>query len=266
MNHVVLAVPTDTDTLWLECTSAYLPFNYIHIGIAGHQAHLILPEGGTLCRIKQPDATLPPAVSKLEVNLQADGNATATACERYRREGYERSLGFIHNMTEEERINRLTKGIKLPKSKLRTYTYSIQESEDPELIITYSFDVERLAEKSANRLFVPLSPLSYGFSKQLRKERVNDIDIRERIVTVDTLRITLPDGYLPESLPQSADVETDFGSYRLQVDFADGTLTLIQHIRIGTNRFSANRWDEFCAFVKAIDKETSKKAVFRQGV
>lgn len=51
MNHVILQVPLPKDTLWLECTDPSLPFGYIHQGIAGHDALLIEPAGGSIHRL-----------------------------------------------------------------------------------------------------------------------------------------------------------------------------------------------------------------------
>ena len=51
MNHVILQVPLPQDTLWLECTNPSLPFGYVHQDIAGHDALLIEPDGGKMCRL-----------------------------------------------------------------------------------------------------------------------------------------------------------------------------------------------------------------------
>ena len=80
MNHVILQVPLPKDTLWLECTDPSLPFGYIHQGIAGHDALLIDPAGGSIHRLPMyPDslntqhiiATItlsPTAETQIEVN------------------------------------------------------------------------------------------------------------------------------------------------------------------------------------------------------
>ena len=50
-NHVILQVPLPNDTLWIECTNPTLPLGYVHHSIAGHDALLIGPDGGTLYRL-----------------------------------------------------------------------------------------------------------------------------------------------------------------------------------------------------------------------
>ena len=48
MNHVILQVPLEKDTLWLECTNPQLPLGYVHEDIAGHDAIEVNEHGGRL--------------------------------------------------------------------------------------------------------------------------------------------------------------------------------------------------------------------------
>ena len=57
LDHAILCVPLPADTLWLECTNAYLPFGYVHSDIAGHDAMLVDDNGGRLVRLPDyPDS------------------------------------------------------------------------------------------------------------------------------------------------------------------------------------------------------------------
>ena len=51
MNHVILQVPLQSDTLWLECTNPQLPMGYVHEDIAGHNAIEVSEAGGRLVQL-----------------------------------------------------------------------------------------------------------------------------------------------------------------------------------------------------------------------
>lgn len=105
MNHVILAVPSGKDTLWLECTSTFNPFNYVHDDIAGHQALLIFPDGGKLQRVKANDPIQITRNECMRLEVAENGNAKATAIGRYKQADYEDMIPFLYTMDNDERIN-----------------------------------------------------------------------------------------------------------------------------------------------------------------
>ena len=111
MNHAILAVPQPNDTIWLECTSQTLPFNYTHTDIAGHQCLLVTPEGGKICRVKKPSDVDDAKTRNISVSIDAAGNGKALVKASYKLGAYEDMRGFIHNMSREEQINSLTREI-----------------------------------------------------------------------------------------------------------------------------------------------------------
>ena len=81
MNHALLRVPLQQDTIWVECTNPSLPLGYCHSGIAGHEALLILPEGGELVRIGEPAMQDNGEASSIAVKLSSNGSATVVVQE-----------------------------------------------------------------------------------------------------------------------------------------------------------------------------------------
>lgn len=264
MNHVILMVPLAIDTLWLECTNQLLPFNYVHSSIAGHQALLVKEDGSSVvCRVREMPKVAGETMS-IRVSLDEDGNGQGAICANYRQSAYEKMLGFMHTMSQEEQVNYLAERLKMQKATISDLLINTKHDEDPNLEVKFKLQAERYANKTGNRLFVPLSPLNAGSINLLRNgERTMDVFIPSAAPTVDTLLVELPEAYIAESIPQSLTVESDFGEYSINVQFEGQTLKVVQSLSLKPGKYPAAKAREFHEFLKKIDRESNRKAVFR---
>ena len=266
MNHVILAVPMPSDTLWLECTSQILPFNYAHTGIAGHQCLLITPEGGRIVRVKkQPDIENHKS-RNVAIQVEESGNGKAHIKADYWLDAYEEMMSFVHQMSREEQINSLARGLQVSKAQIRNLQVQSNDQENPNLHLDYDAQIEKFANKSGNRLFIPFSLLQPVFAPVNSTKRQQDIWIRGGILRTDTLRINLPPEYIPETIPQSVKLNTMFGDCSIDIQWKENTLQVIQHILIRKGRYPATTIEEFKSFFKNMEKEWNRRAVFKRNV
>ena len=264
MNHVILAVPQPSDTLWLECTNQVLPFNYAHSSIAGHQCLLITPEGGKISRVKKQYDIDNDKSRNITVLIDESGNGKAHIKADYRLHAYEEMMSFVHNMSREEQINSLTSSLQVPKAQISNLQIHSNDQEYPELQLAYDAQIERIANKTGNRLFIPFSLLQPAFAPINSIKRRQDMMIDGGIQRVDTLCITIPQGHQPESIPKSASVTSMFGDYSIDVQWKENTLLIIQHIFIRKGRYPASAIEEFKNFFKNMETEWNRRAVFLQ--
>jgi len=264
MNHVILAVPVLSDTLWLECTNQVLPFNYAHTDIAGHQCLLITPEGGKIHRVKKQPEIDDDKTRNIAISVDGIGNGKAHIKAGYRLNAYEEMLGFLHNMSREEQINSLTQSLQAGKTQINNLLIRANYEENPDVHIEYDVQIERFANKSGNRLFIPFSLLQPVFAQINSTKRQQDIVIRGSIQRTDTLLITIPQEYILETMPQSVVLNSIFGDYSVDINLENNMLQIIQHIFIRKGRYPTSSIEEFKDFFKNMEKERNNRAVFIQ--
>ena len=265
MDHVILAVPQPKDTIWLECTSAQMPFNYAHSSMAGHQVVLVTDKGGEICRVKKHPEVSDNMSSRYEVVLDENGNAKANVYEMHKLEAYEDMISFMHTMSREEQINYLAGKNNFSKVKVSGIAITPNHSDTPDVQINYNLDIERFANKSGNRLFVPFAPLEFKIGSTLKEgKRKNDILIRSGMVQTDTLRVVIPANYTSESIPKSVSVDSPFGKYDIKTELGDNnTLQIIQHVYLKQGRYPASEYEKLRDFFKQITRESTRRAVFK---
>nr|MCU0347402.1 DUF3857 and transglutaminase domain-containing protein [Saprospiraceae bacterium] len=74
-NHVIVNVPLENDTIWLECTSQTESFGFLSDFTDNRPAFAITPEGGKLLRTPKYDETVNTIRRQTDIALQPDGNA-----------------------------------------------------------------------------------------------------------------------------------------------------------------------------------------------
>ena len=264
MNHVILAVPLPRDTLWLECTSQILPFNYAHTGIAGHQCLLVTPEGGMITRVKRQHDIDNDKSRNIAIQIDGSGNGKAHIKTEYRLDAYEDMIEFLHKMSREEQINSLVRDLQVAKAQISNLEIRSNAQENPDVHLEYDANIERFANKSGNRLFVSFSLLQPVFASVNSTKRKQDIVINGGIMRTDTLKITIPTGYIPETIPKSATLNSMFGDYSIDIKHEENILQIIQHIFIRKGRYPADTVEEFKTFFKNMETEWNRRAVFKQ--
>ena len=82
-NHVIVAVPNEKDTIWLECTSQTNPFGYQGLSTGNRKALLITDNGATIVNTKRHPAEENVQIRNASVTLQPSGDGIAKISTTY---------------------------------------------------------------------------------------------------------------------------------------------------------------------------------------
>lgn len=272
MDHAMLCVPMQNDTLWIECTNPRLPLGYRHDNIAGHEVLLIGENGGQKVRVRPYPDSLRRSVESVEVTLNADGSAHCVGSRHLVLDDAEAYVGFS-SLTEKTKFNAIMGANSLTPDNFKIVSVTdnfedwanMSDGEEyiPETEIRYEFDAANYAKVSGDRIFLDLNP----FAKQVRadrKQRVNDYVRSRRVIIEDVVSLTLPEGYTVESLPASATISSPFGTLQTEVTFADGKIDVVQTLTMIPGRFTKEEYDLYRTFAKDVTKAYSTRVVLRR--
>ena len=272
MNHAMLCVPMQKDTLWIECTNPRMPLGYRHDNIAGHEVVLVGPNGGQKVRVRPYPDSLRRSVESVEVTLNADGSAHCVGSRHLVLDDAEAYVGFS-SLTEKTKFNAIMGANSLTPNNFKIVSVvdnfedwvNMSDGEEyiPETDITYEFDAANYAKVTGDRIFLDLNP----FAKQVRadrKQRVNDYVRSRMIIIEDVVSLTLPEGYTVESLPESSTISSPFGTLQTSVVFADGKIDVVQTLTMNPGRFTAQEYDLYRTFAKDVTKAYSTRVVLRK--
>jgi len=261
-NHVILQVPLENDTLWLECTNPEIPFGYTHRRIAGHDA--LVCKNGTANFVTLPanPDSLNLMKNKISVNIDADGNAKIHAAKSYQCEQYERMFD-IKNMDEKDKLNRLQETFSLPLATISNISINEDKSAKPVMDIEFDIEAYKYASVSGSRFFIPVNPFNKN-SFRMDKERNLDITINRGYRDIDTIILTFPDKITIEAMPKPTSIKCAFGEFSLDIKQETGKITIIQTYLMRSGNYAKEKYEELLAFIKALESIDNSKIVLKK--
>ncbi len=265
-NHAIAQVPLPGDTLWLECTaSAFVPLGYVHDGIAGNDALLIDDNGGHL--VKLPNYTPEQNVSynKAHVTLQDDGSAKVDVDMRYECRQYEDMLPLM-SRTEQQRRDAMLSGINLSAVTLGDFTFTERKQSytTPHIDVSMQLETRKLANITGSRMFVPVGIFHKITVPRALQQRVQPVSIGYGYVDIDTLVVTIPEGYEVETLPQSSSEVTPLGELSQTFEATDNTVTVVTRHLMRNGRYPATDYATLRNLKTAVKRAYDQRIVLRR--
>ena len=264
MNHAMLCVPVESDTLYIECTNPRYPLGYRHGSIAGHQVVLIKEDGGELVTVRPYPDSLRVRSEIMKVKLNPDGSAACQGNRKLTLDYAESYIGFNSLDAKEQfdvvmsgnSLNPIEFNITSTKDNFDAWV-SMESGEEyvPEYELGYSYKVKNYAKISGDRIFMNLNPFAKKIATD-RGKRVNDIERTAGYMVSDMVSVFLPEGYVLESIPKSEIVDTKFGRFTSEIIYYEDSnmLAVTQTLEFKTGRFPSDEYDEYRDFAKSVSR------------
>ena len=261
-NHIILCVPCQKDTIWLECTDQVIPFGFQGTFTDDREVLVVNPAGSKLTRthVYPMKENLLTRTATVDINnaLMAD----AKVYTNYSGLKYE-DVDKLLDMVVEEQKRELAKTIDLPGFDIYNIAYQRKKNILPWAGEKLSLHIPSYASVSGNRLFVPLNLMDKEtYIPEKLENRTSDILFRHDDCTMDTIVYSVPSGYQPEHIPDSVHLKSVFGEYSARTFLKEGKLVYIRSYAIFKGRYPATAYNDLIDFCKKIAKADREKAIF----
>ncbi len=254
-NHVVLSVPMQADTLWLENTSQTIPFGHLGTFTEDRYALLVKPEGGELVRTPRSRAQDNQQVRHAQVRLTATGDAMADVHTRYTGNQQDRIRNALATRSPRDREEWLHEDIDVPSFEVVRIDFSSVDARALSVELPLALKLPRYAARTGKRLFLPVNLMErWSAVPPPVEERTQPVKyFPYPFVDTDTIRYALPEGFVVEAMPDPVEVETAFGRYRAEVVLEpDGTLAYHRRVAITEATCPPELYDTFRDFMRQI--------------
>jgi transglutaminase-like putative cysteine protease len=260
-NHAILCAPlpvTSTapaDTVWLECTSQTDAFNYLGSFTGNRHALLLTPLGGQLVATPRYTARDNRRERRLELFLDALGNATASV--RTLRTGQEQDqyASLLHGLGPDEQKKYVTDRLHLPTFTLTKFNLAAgAPTAGPAVVETLGLSLPAYAPPAGKRVFISPNLLSRlpALPAQIGTRQAA-VWQPSASLQADTVRLHLPVGFRTETLPAAVQFQTPYGTYASQfVTLPDGTVQYIRRLELHRLRLPATAYPGYVDFRRKV--------------
>ena len=265
-NHATLCLPTNTDFVWLECTSQTVPFGYIASFTDDRDALIITPEGGEIVHTKIYTDLENILNTKATIELDEGGNIKADVNLESFGTQYRSHEALQYKTHKEQDLYYLDYWDYVNNLKILSKAIS---SDKEAVIFNENVSVEGLkyATKAGNRLLFQPNVFNRVSNAPPRyKKRKLPLEIDRGFVDYDEFVIRLPNTIQVEALQDDMKISNQFGEYEFSIkQINEGELLFKRKFLLKKGSFPKEDYKDFRAFwLKVIKYDKSKIALIQK--
>lgn len=263
-NHVIVAVPDKTDTLWLECTSQTNPFGYSGRFTGDRKAFILTEEGGVWVNTPKYPDELNVQSRSAQVTITSKGDATAAVKTTYSGLQYENNgLDFYLSNQYDKQKKWVLETTKIPVFDVTSFKFENKKDKIPSATVSLALSLNRFATVSGKRLmFTPNLMNRSSFLPERNDARKTDIVVNLGFVDHDTIEYHVPSELYLENIPQPVKITSRFGEYEASYTIDEGLLIYRRIFNVKKGRYPATAYQEFIDFYKSVTRADNTKLVF----
>ncbi len=259
-NHVILCVPFEQDTVWLECTSQRLPFGFLGSFTDDRTVWVCTPEGGKLLNTPGYTAAVANQERHAELQLADDGTVAGHMQTVFSGGQYDNHLEIAESSGAKQ-IKMLKAAYDIDHIGFGNIDYQKPAGEVPVLVETLDVTLPHYAPENGGQTFLIPNLFNQQLSIAAVKDRQLPVYINRGYTDEDHLTFMLAPGYVMVGGPWNAELESPFGHYEAVLEQVGRTLSYRRQLVLHGGTYPADQYAEFCAFINRVSMLDRHKAV-----
>jgi hypothetical protein len=258
-NHVIVMVPLENDTVFLECTSQDFPFGYIS-NLAGHDALAVGKDKSFFYTLPEYQPHDNAEINTVQIQLDDTGTGHLEVHSTFKIEEFESLFYRLQNANAKEASDALAGLLRVHKPQVSHIRKEEILEEHPQLDVYFTVDCEDFATQTGSRMFIQANPTHTGLKDLLTgSTRKYDIVLHSTMYQKDTIVVSIPEGYVVETKPKVTEIESEYGYFKSEIVEKEGEIIYIQTLEIKRGRYPAAEFEEMKKFYNRIETLQNSK-------
>lgn len=261
-NHVILCVPLEHDSVWLECTDPNLPGGYLSGFTSDRYCLLLTENGGKLVRTPKYELQENVQQRKIKANFLEGADLQTSIQTIYSGLQQDNLFSIIHNINKERVTKKLKEELEFPTYELDSFYFDEKSENIPTIEEKLFLRVKNYASVSGKRLFI-LPNIYTRSNRKLSNEdkRLNPIIFRNEYLDIDSVEIIIPSGFIAEHIPADQKLSSPFGTYTTHTSILTDRIWYTRRMTYLSGEFPAAQYAELQNWYSGIYKNDREKVV-----
>lgn len=257
-NHVILSVPLENDTIWLENTSNYLPFNYLGTFTQNRYALQVDSDASQLVKTPSLESNDVLEENRYYFTLNKYKESTASITKFIQGKQFEEAQYARFNLKEKEQKDFIETLLTINNYEIQDWKYEQKNRDQAQLKLDINLSLQNQLKKVGEILtFKPIQLKIPTF--EAPEKRKSGVQINYPINISDYIVYTLPfmKDYMP-TLPPKEEIKTTYGKYIVEYRYNknDFQIEVLKYFQLYRNDYSVEEYPDFYEFMETItDKE-----------
>ena len=261
-NHIILCVPFEKDTTWLECTSQVSPFGHLGAFTDDRIVLACTANGGKLLHTPALSPEMNTINRKAQLTVDAMGNVSGAMKTIMKGSNYDRDEELL-TKAQAEQLNLFKTiydldNINFERLRITQDKSSTQPSTTESCVVS----MPNYVVQSGNLSYLQVNIFNKMKNIPDLKERRQELYLNRGYQYEDELNFVVPENFKVEYQPQNLNLQTKYGSYQTSLTFKDHVLSYKRVLLVKSGKFPAEAYKEFAEFINKGYVADQAKVIF----
>ncbi|MBX9784585.1 MAG: DUF3857 domain-containing protein [Chitinophagaceae bacterium] len=265
-DHIILCVPLEKDTMWLECTSQHTQPGVLGTFTENRNAVLITENGGVLVNTPKSKSTNNLWMARTNTELFDDGSSLVSSRIFLNGEFSEIIYALTINRSKDEIKKALVRYFNFKNPDEFEYKALGDSANGQNISITLAYS-KFYDVKAGSKYFMAQKGYKLAADEiPVDEKRKTDFLFSFPYIKSDSVIFTLPKGFKPEPLPAIKSISNEFATYSNTLSFneAAGTITVTTHLQLSRHMIPVAKYNEAATMFEQVKKDENQKIVLKK--
>lgn len=257
-NHVILAVPTEKGTIWLENTSQQIAFNHLSFSTTNRNVLAIKDSGIEFIQTPDYTAEQNKEVQVLKVKVNEDNSLEGQGKFSYAGAQYDFNLGYVSLAPKErdEMLKKQLSSVDFDKIEMKNF---VNDRDKASLEFSMDFRALNFSKKTGDNLIFRAVPFLDHNVYKTDEKRELPFEISLSFSDQYEIEFLAPKNYKIEEVPEDFNLNSEFGEYQIKFLKEGQNLKVLRNIKINKGVYTKEKYNSYINFRKKIQSVDNSK-------